>query len=128
MEKIDEYIADDITKLLHMFKVSSTSAGIFEPCHNQQFFMCSFYYLISHTYVVQEENEPMEICKPLSWIHSDIMEDNIHMEPCYGNSCLNGTMKDADLVDGSMNGNDSTSEVKSCRASHLLDFSDLSLG
>jgi len=47
--------------------------------------------------------------KPCTWIHSDVMDDNIHMEP----------YADDDSVKG---------PHTSWRPSHLLDFSDLSIG
>lgn len=46
--------------------------------------------------------------KPCTWIHSDVMDDNIHMEP-YAD----------DSVDG---------QQSSWRPSHILDFSDLTIG
>lgn len=57
------------------------------------------------------------------------MDDNIHMEPCGSNSCLNGASVDADLVENAyQNGSNDPEEGKSWRPSHILDFSDLSLG
>ncbi|EXB75365.1 F-box protein [Morus notabilis] len=80
-------------------------------------------------YTFEDENDARKVCKPLSWIHSDIMDDNIHMEPCGDNSCFSGASKDADLVDnGYRNSSDDTEEGKSWRPSHILDFSDLSMG
>ncbi|KAL2893737.1 hypothetical protein RDABS01_009646 [Bienertia sinuspersici] len=55
-----------------------------------------------------------------SWIHSDIMDDNIYLEPPSGihfpdhvNASENGSMKN---------------EAQLWRPSHILDFSDLSIG
>ncbi|GMN45361.1 hypothetical protein TIFTF001_014549 [Ficus carica] len=80
-------------------------------------------------YTPKDENDPSKVCKPFSWIHSDIMDDNIHMEPCGSNSCLNGASVDADLVENAyQNGSNDPEEGKSWRPSHILDFSDLSLG
>lgn len=57
------------------------------------------------------------------------MDDNIHMEPCGSNSCLNGASVDAYLVENAyQNGSNDPEEGKSWRPSHILDFSDLSLG
>lgn len=79
--------------------------------------------------MVQDENDARKVSKPLSWIHSDIMDDNIHMEPFGDNSCFSGASKDAGLVDnGYRNSSDATEEGKSWRPSHILDFSDLSMG
>ncbi|KAK4274126.1 hypothetical protein QN277_017404 [Acacia crassicarpa] len=67
-------------------------------------------------------------CKPCSWIHSDIMDDNIYMEPsCVSTSsetCGEEAQADNDfLCDSSVN-----RDVKSWRPSYILDFSDLSIG
>lgn len=56
-----------------------------------------------------------KVNKPWSWIHSDIMDDNVHMEP----SNLIG--------DGSINGY-AVHKKGSWSPSHILDFSDLSIG
>uniref|UniRef100_A0A5B7AND4 Uncharacterized protein n=1 Tax=Davidia involucrata TaxID=16924 RepID=A0A5B7AND4_DAVIN len=77
----------------------------------------------------EDENGLRKVCKPFSWIHSDIMDDNIHMEPCWVNSCSIGNTPDAGLMDdGYVNGNNGTGGGKSWRPSHILDFSDLSIG
>ncbi|XP_056173234.1 lysine-specific demethylase JMJ21 isoform X2 [Syzygium oleosum] len=89
IEKADEYIPDDLTKLLSSYK-----------------------------------DYPKEGCQP-SWIHSDIMDDNIHMEPrsidCYNNRI-------SPRVGCMDNGNDGSELGQSWRPSHILDFSDLSVG
>lgn len=83
---------------------------------------------VSKLFWSQDVNEPSKVCKPFTWIHSDIMDDNIHMEPC-NRSCSIGSTKDAHTLDnGSVNGCDNTVERKSWRPSHILDFSNLSLG
>lgn len=77
----------------------------------------------------QDENEPSKVCKPFSWIHSDIMDDNIHMEPYVNSSCQSGSIKDDHVQNnGSLNGFGDTAEGNSWRPSHILDFSDLSVG
>lgn len=64
--------------------------------------------------------------KTCSWIHTDIMDDNIYMEPSSVCSTSNGSSEDAALVDnGLLSDHD---EVKSWRPSYILDFSDLSIG
>ncbi|KAM1365809.1 hypothetical protein ACFX13_044784 [Malus domestica] len=96
IEKVDEYLPDDLAKLLHIF---------------------------------EDENGLNKVGKLCSWIHSDIMDDNIHMEPCGANSCLIENTKDNGLVtNGSVNGNGISAGTKSWRPSHILDFSDLSIG
>ncbi|KAK6277496.1 F-box domain - like 10 [Theobroma cacao] len=74
---------------------------------------------------VYEENGVKRVCKPLSWIHSDIMDDNIYMEPsCM--SCSNGIA--AQTNNGSLNGHNNGGEEKSWHPNYILDFSDLSIG
>ncbi|CAL5385904.1 unnamed protein product [Camellia sinensis] len=73
--------------------------------------------------------EDGKVAKPCSWIHSDIMDDNIHMEPCCVSSCLTEHTSAADLMhNGYVNGNHGGAERTSWRPSHILDFSDLSIG
>ncbi|XP_062101378.1 lysine-specific demethylase JMJ21-like [Humulus lupulus] len=81
-------------------------------------------------YAFEDENDRGKVCKSLSWIHSDIMDDNIHMEQCGDkNSRLSEAVKEANSqCNSSMNGCDDTSIEKSWRPSHLLDFSNLSIG
>ncbi|XP_068312545.1 lysine-specific demethylase JMJ21-like [Pyrus communis] len=96
IEKVDEYLPDDLATFLHIF---------------------------------EDENGLNKVGKLCSWIHSDIMDDNIHMEPCGANSCLIENTKDNGLVtNGSVNGNGISAGTKSWRPSHILDFSDLSIG
>ncbi|XVE55528.1 hypothetical protein DITRI_Ditri03aG0166000 [Diplodiscus trichospermus] len=74
---------------------------------------------------VYEENGMKRVCKPWSWIHSDIMDDNICMEP-FSVSC---SSKFAALTNnGSVNGYNNDGEGKSWCPNYILDFSDLSLG
>lgn len=84
---------------------------------------------VSKLFWPQDVNEPSKVCKPLSWIHSDIMDDNIHMEPYSNKSCSSVSTKDAHLLNnGSVNGFHNSVEGKSWCPSHILDFSNLSLG
>ncbi|XP_052202408.1 lysine-specific demethylase JMJ21 [Diospyros lotus] len=74
-------------------------------------------------------SENGEIDKPCSWIHSDIMDDNIHMEPCCTGSCSTEHSSDADLMhNGYANGHHGSREQTSWRPGHILDFSGLSIG
>ncbi|XP_047341071.1 F-box protein At1g78280 [Impatiens glandulifera] len=59
-----------------------------------------------------------KVSRPCSWIHSDIMDDNIHMEEeGSASSCpLNGNI------------DNNVEEQTSWRPSFILDFSDLSIG
>ncbi|PSR99866.1 F-box protein [Actinidia chinensis var. chinensis] len=74
--------------------------------------------------------EDGKVGKPCSWIHSDIMDDNIHMEPSCVSHCPTEHTLDADAMHNSyVNGyHDGGGEVTSWRPSHILDFSDLSIG
>ncbi|KAG8632916.1 hypothetical protein MANES_18G065400v8 [Manihot esculenta] len=76
----------------------------------------------------QNENYVRKICKPCSWIHSDIMDDNVHMEPNCVSSCLGGNSADACLMDSGSNGYKDVRYDESWCPSHILDFSDLSVG
>ncbi|CAN4092437.1 unnamed protein product [Withania somnifera] len=64
-----------------------------------------------------------------TWIHSDVMDDNIHMEPCSLTSRSGGTNDNRELIDNvSANGSDLGEPIHAWRPTHILDFSDLSVG
>lgn len=64
-----------------------------------------------------------------TWIHSDVMDDNIHMEPCSVASRSAGTIDDPELIDNVYaNGSDLGEPRHAWRPTHILDFSDLSVG
>ncbi|KAH1245212.1 F-box protein [Glycine soja] len=71
------------------------------------------------------ENFGNGACKPCSWIHTDIMDDNIYMKPSLVCSTTSGNTEDTTMVDNGLLSND---EVKSWCPSNILDFSDLSIG
>ncbi|ESW08264.1 hypothetical protein PHAVU_009G032400 [Phaseolus vulgaris] len=71
------------------------------------------------------ENFGNYACKHCSWIHTDVMDDNICMKPSMVCSTTAGNNEDITIVD---NGLLSNYEVKSWCPSHILDFSDLSIG
>lgn len=76
----------------------------------------------------QDEND-LNDRMGLSWIHSDIMDDNIQMKPCLAKSCLGGTTGDNYLPsNGSKNGWNDIEESESWCPSYILDFSNLSIG
>ncbi|PRQ21778.1 hypothetical protein RchiOBHm_Chr7g0243001 [Rosa chinensis] len=80
-------------------------------------------------YMFKDENGVSKVGKSCSWIHSDIMDDNIHMELCGFNSCFIGNAKDTCLVNnGSLNVDGDHAERKTWCPSHILDFSNLSIG
>ncbi|GFY85856.1 transferases, transferring glycosyl groups [Actinidia rufa] len=74
--------------------------------------------------------EDGKVGKPCSWIHSDIMDDNIHMEPSCVSHCPTEKNSDTHPMHNSyVNGYcDGGGELTSWRPSHILDFSDLSMG
>lgn len=64
-----------------------------------------------------------------TWIHSDVMDDNIHMEPFSLTSRSGGTTDDPELIDNvSANGSNLSEPIRSWRPTHILDFSGLSVG
>lgn len=84
---------------------------------------------ISTQFGYQDENGRSKVGKSCSWIHSDIMDDNIHMEPCGVNSCFIGNAKTTCLVkNGSLNVDGDSAQRKTWCPSHILDFSNLSIG
>ncbi|KAG9144286.1 hypothetical protein Leryth_016938 [Lithospermum erythrorhizon] len=73
--------------------------------------------------------DEVEACRPCTWIHSDVMDDNVFMEPKSAAASLNLNTSDP-CVEGSVQLN-CTANLD-CRTSwlptHILDFSDMSLG
>ncbi|XP_004237935.2 lysine-specific demethylase JMJ21 [Solanum lycopersicum] len=64
-----------------------------------------------------------------TWIHSDVMDDNIHMEPCSLASRSGGTTDDPQSIDNvSANGSNLSEPIRAWRPTHILDFSGLSVG
>ncbi|XP_058087090.1 lysine-specific demethylase JMJ21 isoform X2 [Magnolia sinica] len=57
-----------------------------------------------------------KVSKSPTWIHSDIMDDNVHMKPCVPTHCLDE------------NGCNGDEKQRKWNPSHILDFSDLSIG
>ncbi|KAI4307418.1 hypothetical protein L6164_030610 [Bauhinia variegata] len=75
---------------------------------------------------IAENSQSHKLC---SWIHNDIMDDNIYMEPLCVSSCTSGNTEDAGIVDNGFSiGHDEDRNGKSWCPSHILDFSDLSIG
>lgn len=65
----------------------------------------------------------MSIAKPYTWIHSDLMDDNILMKPCYLSSCFG---KNASYPSEVNNGCGNICNF--WQPCHIIDFSDLSVG
>lgn len=69
-----------------------------------------------------------EVHQSCTWIHSDIMDDNIHME-CVDSCDQMEHTSDAELLqNGDVNGCHGNKAKTQWRGSHILDFSDLSIG
>lgn len=85
LEKIDQYLPDDYTKLLYFYEDANGVSKVWKRC---------------------------------SWVHSDIMDDNILMEQ----------QSNVQLIDNGSMAIDNGFEGILWRPSHLIDFSDLSIG
>nr|XP_027092184.1 F-box protein At1g78280-like [Coffea arabica] len=69
------------------------------------------------------------VAKPYTWIHADVMDDNIQMKPCNLTSCLGESTHDPSPVNnGCANDYNGSTKSNSWRPCHIIDFSDLSLG
>ncbi|KAF5193236.1 Bifunctional arginine demethylase and lysyl-hydroxylase jmjd6 [Thalictrum thalictroides] len=96
IEKVEDYVPDDLSLLLNMFK---------------------------------DEKGIYKVCKSSSWIHSDIMDDNIYMDKCsLSSSPVEHAMDVGPGVNGTVNGVNGSGEQLNWHPSHILDFSDLSIG
>ncbi|XP_073022149.1 lysine-specific demethylase JMJ21 [Primulina eburnea] len=74
-----------------------------------------------------------EACKSCTWIHMDVMDDNIYMTPCCSASVSGEIVSDSCLaesghVDVSSRTYRSSRQSCSWYPSHILDFSDLTIG
>lgn len=93
MEKVGEYIPEDINEFLRIFE------------------------------------EDMNVAKSYTWIHSDVMDDNIQMEQCSAAPCsLVNISCPSPGSNGFLNGSKSSGQSFSWHPCHLIDFSDLTLG
>ncbi|XP_051118418.1 lysine-specific demethylase JMJ21 [Andrographis paniculata] len=63
-----------------------------------------------------------------TWIHSDVMDDNIYMTPCRPASRLAESAPFPRLPDNALFSKSNCSQTQSWCPSHILDFSDLSIG
>uniref|UniRef100_A0A7N0UM70 F-box protein n=1 Tax=Kalanchoe fedtschenkoi TaxID=63787 RepID=A0A7N0UM70_KALFE len=77
----------------------------------------------------EDVNGQLKACKRCCWIHSDIMDDNIFMEPRQAKQFQNGHHAGTtENPSSTSNGFDQTLKGKSWRPSHIIDFSNLSVG
>ncbi|XP_077249906.1 transferases, transferring glycosyl groups isoform X2 [Tasmannia lanceolata] len=77
--------------------------------------------------IFKDENGLHKVGKSQTWVHSDIMDDNIQMEPCLVSHCLDENVPSS-IFNGTFNGYDDDGKKRECNPSHILDFSDLSIG
>ncbi|KAH6816982.1 transferase [Perilla frutescens var. frutescens] len=81
--------------------------------------------------VLFDKLEPeTKVGRSFTWIHSDVMDDNIYMMPCYSDSLLEENIsepcgEESTYIRRSTNSNKKT---HSWTPSYILDFSDLSAG
>lgn len=119
------YLAHPTNRLLKTFFLIKMSFDMLVYVCDERIFSPFKSYFIP----LQGKNGVNKVGNPCSWIHSDIMDDNIHMELRSVPLCSGESAKDAGGVDdGSMNGYDDGRKGDSWSPSHILDFSDLSLG
>ncbi|CAM8946398.1 unnamed protein product [Rhodiola kirilowii] len=76
--------------------------------------------------VNKDVNGQLKVCKRCTWIHSDIMDDNIFLERCPLK--LQHGQHTSIIENGSPKAKDETIEGKSWRPSCIIDFSNLSVG
>lgn len=80
-------------------------------------------------FVPLPSQDDRSVAKPYTWIHSDVMDDNIQMKPCHLKSCLEGDTRDpSPLNNGCANGFNNSNKSDSWGPCHIIDFSGLSLG
>lgn len=71
----------------------------------------------------------MNVAKSYTWIHSDVMDDNIQMEQCSAAPCSLANISDPSPgSNGFLNGSKSSGQSFSWHPCHIIDFSDLTLG
>lgn len=82
-----------------------------------------------YTFIHQDEDGVYRVCSSPSWIHSDVMDDNIHMEHCSITHCTNQAVSDVDSTsdDAGINVNIEGNKERWYPA-HVIDFGDLLIG
>ncbi|KAK6940180.1 F-box domain [Dillenia turbinata] len=78
--------------------------------------------------LLRGENDMPKNWKSSSWIHTDIMDDNIHMVPCYNSFNLSANGHADGLHCQSANVSNCNGDKSAWHPSHILDFSNLSIG
>lgn len=78
---------------------------------------------------MQDKDGLCKVSNSPTWIHSDIMDDNIHLEPYVSSSGIdNNSPAASSIVHAMGNGYTTDGKLKKWRPSHILDFSDMSIG
>lgn len=114
IEKVSEYLPDNLAKLLF---VSEVGFGVlFIPPKIFTLILTIYTLIVDFTLI----KDTVGVDKSCTWIHSDIMDDNIHMELSCLTSC---SAENSNLTNG-----DHSEQKSSWFATHILDFSNLSIG
>lgn len=80
-------------------------------------------------HLIKGNDGSYNICGSPTWIHSDMMDDNIHMEPCQPMHCFGEDASDASVIaDGKLDSCNGERRLRKWQPTHILDFSDLSIG
>lgn len=78
---------------------------------------------------MQDKDCLYKVSNSPTWIHSDIMDDNIILEPSLSSNSLDkNSPASSSIVDGVGNGYTSDGKQMKWHLSHILDFSDMSIG
>lgn len=137
IEKVDEYIPNDLTVFFDKLEVSlylfiALKSGFSYPslldsCFQNYFWIYMLQCLYIFSFIVKNETEVSKFC---TWIHSDVMDDNIYMIPRCSDSLPEKNTSDPCLKESThyRRSNNSNIPEHSWEPSHILDFSDLSLG
>lgn len=77
----------------------------------------------------QDNDGSYKVCGSPTWIHSDIMDDNIHMEPCPSMHCFGEDAPNAsEIANGKLDFSNGERRLRKWHPTYILDFSDLSIG
>ncbi|CAL9064525.1 unnamed protein product [Musa banksii] len=78
--------------------------------------------------LTKDDNGLYKVGVSPTWIHSDIMDDNIHMEPCQPIPCFEHSSCLALAVNGELDAHETEGRLRKWQPTHIIDFSDLSIG
>ncbi|XP_008804772.2 F-box protein At1g78280 [Phoenix dactylifera] len=79
--------------------------------------------------LIMDNDGLYKVCESPTWIHSDIMDDNIHMEPClpmhrFGEDAPHASV----IANGKLDSSNGERGLRKWHPTHILDFSNLSIG